>query len=113
MESPVIELVYDQDCPNVEPCRAILRSALAEVGIPPAWREWDRNAPETPAAYRVFGSPTVLFDGRDISVAPGCAAPMGNSCRIYVDEDGGTLRSTPSVRSIINALTQRGSTCTP
>jgi hypothetical protein len=113
MESPVIELIYDQDCPNVEPCRAMLRSALAEVGMPPSWREWDRSAPETPAAYRAFGSPTVLLDGRDISVGPGGAAPAGNSCRVYADEDGGTLRGTPSMRVIVGALSSRRSTCTP
>jgi hypothetical protein len=113
MESPVIELIYDRDCPNVEPCRAILRSALEEVGMAPSWREWARDSPDTPAPYRAFGSPTVLLDGRDISLVPGGAAPAGNSCRIYVDEEGGALRGTPSMRTIVGALASRGSTCTP
>lgn len=113
MESPVIELIYDRDCPNVEPCRAILRSAMEEVGMPPSWREWDRNASDTPAAYRAFGSPTVLLDGRDIAVVAGCSTPAGNSCRIYVDEKSGALSGTPSMRTMVDALAPRSSRCTP
>lgn len=106
---PMIELIFDRDCPNAEPCRAVLRSALAEAGMPQSWREWDRNASETPAEYRAFGSPTLLVDGRDISAAPGAASATGNSCRVYVDEASGRLRGTPSVQSIVSEIASRRS----
>lgn len=110
MVSPMIDLIYDRDCPNAEPCRAVLRSALSEVGMPQSWREWDRNASDTPAEYRAFGSPTLLVDGRDISVSPGSAPPAGNSCRVYAGDGDGALRGTPPLRSIVNALAPRSST---
>ncbi len=106
MPLPRIEMVYDRTCPNVEECRASLRAALIEIGAPPVWSEWDRNAEETPTALRGFGSPTVLIDGRDIC---GCsdglgAVPIANSCRVYRD-DRGALCGVPSVQLILAALT--------
>ena len=102
--APVIEIVMDRDCPNVAQCRTALRTALEKTQLPLSWREWDRSAADTPAAYRQFGSPTILIDGRDVAGVPEAAAPSGNSCRIYVDGEGGGLRGVPSVRSIVDAL---------
>jgi mercuric ion transport protein len=122
--APVIELVYDLTCPNVERCREALRAAMAHVGLPPSWTEWDRNDPATPAVYRPYGSPTVLVDGRDIAappdtVADGTAAtvalraiPSGNSCRVYSDDAVGRLSGAPSVPSIVRALTVLGTSPT-
>lgn len=109
MDSSTVELIYDQDCPNLAACREVLRSAFTQAGVAPAWREWDRNSPETPAQYRGFGSPTVLIDGRDISAQQHDAVPAGNSCRVYAGDDG-RLRGTPSVTSIASALVAHGET---
>ncbi len=101
---PAVALVYDQDCPNVDECRTALRAALSAVGAPPIWNEWDRNSPATPAAYRGFGSPTVLVNGHDIC-GPGTAlSAHGNSCRIYPGDAGRPMRGAPSVTTIVNAL---------
>ncbi len=97
-----IDLVYDHDCPNVSDCRHALRLALTQFGSHLSWNEWDRNSAETPAAYRSFGSPTVLVNGRDVYALTG--EPEGNSCRIYLDGDSGSLSGMPSVQSIVNAL---------
>lgn len=98
-----VELVYDDDCPNVDECREALRAALAEVGAPPIWKEWDRNAASTPGALRGFGSPTVLIDGQDICGDSGALSAEANSCRVYQD-DCGCLCGAPSAALISNAI---------
>ena len=99
-----VALVYDRDCPNVGDCRDALRSALSEFGARPSWSEWDRNSADTPTAYRSFGSPTVLVNGRDIYSATQDSEPEGNSCRVYANDESGRLAGVPSVKSIVNAL---------
>ncbi len=100
-----VSLIYDQACPNVAAARANLRAALDAVGQPPRWREFDRNAADTPAEWRVFGSPTILVDGRDVAGAD--AAAGGNSCRVYRSTDG-RLIGVPSVGEI-TAMLQKAS----
>lgn len=102
--TPSVELIYDASCPNIDSCRATLRTALTEAGLAPTWLEWDRSDRATPVAYRGYGSPTVLVDGRDVVTMPDGAAPSGNSCRLYASEDSGALSGVPSVRSIRAAL---------
>ncbi len=101
---PTVELVYDQDCPNVNDCRAALRKALTEIGAASEWREWDRSSTATPTKYRGFGSPTVLINGRDICGPIGTQTSDGNSCRVYADEERGCICGVPSVATIVNAL---------
>ena len=45
-----IELIYDNDCPNVEPARRALRDALSTLGLPLDWKEWDRADPQSPSS---------------------------------------------------------------
>jgi mercuric ion transport protein len=108
MTVPRVELVYDRDCPNVEKCRLAICAALREIGASASWHEWDRNDEGTPSAYRTFGSPTVLVNGRDMlgSGEAECRESTvdGNSCRVYMDTDSGQLRGAPSVRSIVKAI---------
>ena len=98
-----VELVYDQDCPNVEAARSQLRRALEELALPLEWQEWDRNVPDAPAYVGLYGSPTILVDGRDVA-GEGTEAES-NCCRVYVDADG-SFRGVPSVESIRAALTK-------
>ena len=99
-----IELVYDQSCPNVAAARDRIREALSLAGLPPDWREWDRDSAETPASLRRFGSPTILVDGQDVTVfgEKDSMLPTANSCRVYVDADGVT--GVPPIRLIVSAL---------
>ena len=88
-----IDLVYDPDCPNVEPTRERLRAILGELSLPSHWDEWDRTDPDTPAHLLGFGSPTVLVDGRDVS---GTTTPMsGSCCRLYAATSGATSGVPP------------------
>jgi hypothetical protein len=95
-----IVLLYRRDCPNVLQARASLEAALAELDLPPAWCELDLDADDVPAAWRRFGSPTVLVSGEDVATG---GAAGGASCRVY---DG--LARAPSAALIAGAI--RGGT---
>ena len=106
---PTVDLILDSECPNVDDARALLRSALKEAGFPAEWREWDREASETPAALRNLGSPTILVNGVDVSGADETNVPAerANCCRVYAHDD--RLRGVPALHTVMLALTRRGS----
>lgn len=101
MKQRNVILIHDPECPNVAAARANLRSAFEGAGLPPRWREYDRNAADTPAEWGAFGSPTILVDGRDVAGTD--AAAGGNSCRVYRSADG-RLIGVPSVEQITAVL---------
>jgi hypothetical protein len=80
MTTTRIELVYFEGCPNAESARNSIREAVVASGADMEWKEWNLTAPETPESFRVFGSPTVLVDGVDVTGASGGADAM--SCRV-------------------------------
>jgi mercuric ion transport protein len=98
-----VELVYDQDCPNVHEARAVLLRAFAHVGISPAWVEWDRKAPDTPGYAKGYGSPTILVDGKDVAGAEPSAD--ADCCRLYSDGKTG-FRGVPPVEQVVVALSK-------
>jgi hypothetical protein len=98
--TPTVQLLYDNECPNVSEARANLEQALAAVGLPPSWAEKELTSRDTPPEARTFGSPTVLVNGRDVAGGePGDAA----SCRVYQTAD--RQSGAPSVDLIARALT--------
>ena len=107
---PRIDLVFDNECPNVHDARALLRTVLAEAGLQPKWREWERAAVETPAELRGLGSPSILVDGVDVSGADQVHGPLegANCCRIY--ENDGRFRGVPSIEVVAAALSRRRTT---
>ena len=93
MSRPTVELVFFEGCPNAARARENLSAALATSGRPATWQEWDIGAEATPEAYRVYGSPTVLVDGRDVT------GPGGQSQAMACRADG-----APSVAAIVEQL---------
>jgi hypothetical protein len=96
-----VELIYDAACPNVEAARQQLRRAFQELGQPPAWQEWDRGAPSSPAHARQYGSPTILVDGKDVSGAS--PSDGADSCRVYRSKHDG-LQRVPPIEAIVSAM---------
>jgi len=96
----IVELVYENTCPNVKAARARLLEAFQLAGLPPNWHEWEISRPETPENVRRFGSPTILVNGKDVSDSSERAA--GNSCRLYATRTG--YESAPAVTQIAGAL---------
>ncbi len=75
----MVELVVFRGCTHAEQARRNLHAALEASGRAPEWVEWDRESADTPERLRVYGSPTVLVDGRDVTGAVGEA--KGAACR--------------------------------
>jgi hypothetical protein len=96
-----IELIYDRDCPNVEAARAVLREALDKAGLDAEWTEWDREDAASPEYARLFGSPTILVAGEDVSGQD--TESDANCCRVYSGSDGG-LQGVPEVGAVLAAL---------
>ena len=105
---PVVDLIYDDECPNVHSARELLRAALAQAGFPAQWREWNRASPDTPPALRGFGSPTILVDGTDVSSDSDATTSirMANRCRLYLHN--GRLVGIPALDDIIVAFSRHG-----
>ena len=81
----MIDLIYDEDCPNIELARSQLRKALTNCGRPLDWNEYASSNPDLPAYARGYGSPTILIDGEDVG---GEAPQHAPCCRIYAPSDG-------------------------
>jgi hypothetical protein len=100
---PVVHLVYEPECPNVEGTRTNLLLAFAKAGITPSWSEHRIGDVDAPETVRGYGSPTILVDGRDIAgVAPGEEV----CCRIYAEPPKSSNSGTPSVELIARALAE-------
>lgn len=91
----IVDLVYDEACPNVNAARANLMRAFSRAGALPRWTEHRIGSAEAPARVRGFGSPSILVDGADVA---GLAAGAEDCCRVY--ERGGA----PDVALIAAAL---------
>lgn len=96
-----IELIYDENCPNVETTRAHLKKALADLSMDIEWIEFERTQSSVPSYVRHYGSPTILIDGNPIGKQD--ASKEGNSCSIYQDEHGNISR-VPSIDQIRTAI---------
>ena len=94
-----IELVFDNDCPNVPQARDVLQRALLTVGLPAEWQEWDCASDTCPDYARAYGSPTILLNRQDVSASAqnDCAC-----CRIYPENT--EFKGCPSVEQVIRGL---------
>lgn len=95
-----VELIYDEECPNVAEARANLRRALVQVGLPPRWVEWNASSLAVPDYAKGFGSPAVLVNGEDVA---GAAPIEAACCRVY--DAAGTRSVAPPSELIVRALT--------
>lgn len=96
-----VELIYDQDCPNISDARIQLLRSFQSAQIPPKWTEWERNSPDSPAYVQGYGSPTILINGKDVD---GVNPVQGvSSCRVYQNASG-ALKGVPSAGTITSLL---------
>jgi len=96
-----ITLLYDPDCPNVEPARKNIRQALAKLSLPANWREVNISEPRTRQRLKMSGSPTILVNGVDVAGASGDSEAA--CCRLYTTEDGQLVRA-PSADAIAHSI---------
>ncbi len=105
-----VELIYDADCPNVTPARALLIKAYTRTGISARWLEWERSAPDSPGYVKRYGSPTILIDEQDVAEA-GAVSGSG-ACRVYSDGEG-RLSGVPPLEAVCSALLAKASPVNP
>ena len=98
---PVVDLVFDPECPNIGEARALIRAALSDAGMTADWREWEREGADTPAPYRGLGSPTILINGTDVTGRDD-GGDGANCCRVYANE--GRLRGVPPLSLVVAVL---------
>jgi hypothetical protein len=99
-----IELVYDDDCPNIEIARQSIRDALGQIGIAQVWKEWDRKDPDLPLDYAHVGSPSVFVNGIDVGCSGGTIQQAdANCCRVYASA-AGSISGYPSPDLILNTI---------
>ena len=97
---PLIELIYDPECPNVPKAREQLLEAFAMLALPPRWQEWRTDDPKMPDHAQGYGSPTILVDGQDLSGSGEIDGTAG--CRVYATAEG--LSGVPTVEEIVACI---------
>ncbi len=93
-----LQLLYFPGCPNIELARSSAKSVLRD--FPRAeFEEVDVTDASTPESLRIWGSPTLLVNGKDVTGAE----PTGTCCRLY-DDHQRESRGVPSAKVIRRAL---------
>ncbi len=81
----MIEVLYFEGCPNLEPTLSFVNEVLSQLGLSADVREVEVRTPGDAERLRFLGSPSVRVNGKDIE--PGAESRMeyALSCRIYGD----------------------------
>jgi hypothetical protein len=102
MSTPLVEVLTFEGCPHAAPALALVERVVAESGVAATVRRVDVPDPETAAAQRFLGSPTIRVNGRDIEPGVGERDQYVLSCRVYRTAQG--LRGEPDEAWLRDAL---------
>ncbi len=80
---PVIEVLYLEGCPNLEPTVALARDVAAELGIAAEIREVEVRDEADAKRLRFLGSPTVRVNEVDIDPEAVARTDYAFSCRLW------------------------------
>ena len=81
----MIEVLYFEGCPYLEPTLALAEEVLSQLGLSANVREVEVRTPEDAERLRFLGSPSVRVDGKDIEPGVESRSEYALSCRIYGD----------------------------
>ncbi len=81
----MIEVLYFEGCPNLEPTLTLAGEVLSQLGLSADVREIEVRTPEDAERLRFLGSPSVRVDGQDIEPGAESRNEYALSCRIYGD----------------------------
>jgi hypothetical protein len=87
MRTPDVELLWWEGCPSTDRALAVVREALAELGLGGEVRTREIETDDEAQQAGFVGSPTILIDGVDL-VPAADDEPIGLSCRVYRRRDG-------------------------
>lgn len=94
----LIEILYFDGCPNLQPTVDLTREILDELGLRAELREVAVETPDDAQALRFVGSPSIRVDGLDIDPAVRELTDFALSCRMYGNE------GAPPKKLLIDAL---------
>jgi hypothetical protein len=83
-----IQVLYFEGCPNHAPTVALVKQAVAKLGMDVQIEEVEVKSPEDAVSKRFLGSPTVLVNGVDIDPRARQRTDYGLSCRVYSGMSG-------------------------
>jgi|SRR5215216_5559871 hypothetical protein len=95
-----IELLVVPDCLHRKAAEDLLRTALADVGLPSNFRVRTVTNARDAARHGFRGSPTFRVGGADLF--PAAHQPAGLNCRIY--RAGAALGGLPDLRELRQGL---------
>ncbi len=95
-----LRLLYFEGCPNWQVARENLRGALAGLGWAQSFETVLVETEDQATSLGFTGSPTIMFDGKDIFDAGN--APAALACRVY--RTGAGLAGSPTRADIVRAL---------
>ncbi len=81
----MIEVLYFEGCPNLEPTLSLANEVLSELGLSGEVREVEVRTPEDAERLRFLGSPSVRVNGRDIEPGAEDRTEYALCCRLYGD----------------------------
>jgi len=87
-ETPSVELLYFDGCPNYVEYLPRLQATLAAAGVKPQVSLRHIESEEAALAERFVGSPTVRVNGRDVEPGAETRLEYGLQCRLYRTADG-------------------------
>lgn len=79
----LIEILYFDGCPNLQPTVDLTREVLGELGLRAELREVAVESPDDAEVLRFVGSPSIRVDGLDIEPAAREQIDFALSCRMY------------------------------
>ncbi len=100
--TPLIELLWFQDCPNHEATEALLRARMARAGITAPVHRAEVADEATGIRLRFPGSPTIRIDGIDVEPGWEWSGDGTPRCRLFATSQG--LRGVPQAEWIDIAL---------
>jgi hypothetical protein len=104
MTTPTVEILTFAGCPHAEPALELVKRVARELGVGADVRRIDVPDPETAAAHRFLGSPTIRVNGRDVEPGANERSDFVLSCRVYRTDSG--FSGQPDERWLRDALTE-------
>ncbi len=82
-ESPTVEILYFEGCPNHEAARELVERIATEEGIVPAVRLVEVTSIDEAEAQRFLGSPSIRVNGHDVEPGADERDTFVLACRVH------------------------------
>ena len=99
---PLVEVLYFDGCPNLEPTVALVERLCGDLAIEPDLRLVSVSDHAAAARLRFLGSPTVRIGGKDVEPYADERTDFALSCRVFATDAG--FARQPDERWVHDAL---------